>query len=463
MRKSARSSSLLILCAALFARVAVAASDPSSAPPGAAPAARPAADVNPDAPIIPSATINLSDFGGIGDGKTYNTDAFNRAIHAIDQAGGGRLIVSPGVYLTRPFHLASHMDLHLESGATIQFPDDVTAYGLPDPAHMNSPDITTLRDQDVMAMEEKVQPLIGGDGLSDVAITGPGAIDGGGSIWWSYSDRVAKHVPGRPWYPRPVLIDIRNSRRLLVQDVTLRNSPMYNFAPTNCSDVRVQNVRTQEPNDSPNTDGIDPTACDRVLIKDCHLEDGDDSIAIKATGGKCSNVLVEGCTCRNGHGISIGSETYGGIENVFVRNCTFDQSKWAIRIKSARDRGNLISGFTFDNITMTNVGMPIDIDMFYHDIKGAKARSAAPITPTTPLLRDVLISNVTVTGAQDISQIIGLPERPVEGITLQNVQLDGKRGFVLRDAANITFNHVAITAQQGSLLSCENTGLTWNP
>jgi polygalacturonase len=463
MRKSVLPVSVVVLCAMLTACAGGAASQQSPTPEFTGAATRPAADVNPDTPIIPPATFNLSDFGAIGDGKTYNTDAFARAIFAIQQSGGGRLIVGPGVYLTLPITLTSHMDLHLESGAIIQFPADFTAYGLPDPAHMKSPDIKKLREEDIVVMAEHIQPFVGGEGLSDIAVTGSGMIDGAGQMWWDYSDRAGRKGKGRPWYPRPKLIVFRKCRRILLQDVTLRNSPMYNFAPTQCSDVRVENISTQEPVDSPNTDGIDPTACENVLIKDCHLEDGDDAVAVKAIGGKCSNILVENCTCRHGHGISIGSETFGGIENVLVRNCTFDQSKWCIRIKSARDRGNLIGGFTFDHITMTNVGMPIDIDMYYHDNKGAAAHAAKPITPLTPLLRDVLISNVTSTGATETSQIVGLPEQPVDGVTLQNVQIDGQHGLVIRDAKNITFTHVTITAKQGSVLQTANTGLTWNP
>jgi polygalacturonase len=465
MRNHLLPVSAIILCAILTACAGSGAPAQSAQAPAAEfndAATRPAADIDPDAPQIPPATFNFSDFGAVGDGKTYNTDAFARAVAAIHNAGGGRLIVGPGTYLTLPITLTSHMDLHLEAGATIQFPADFAAYGLPEPADMKSPDIKKLREENIVVMEEHIPPFVGGEGLSDIAITGPGTIDGAGAIWWSYSDREGRKNHG-PWYPRPKLVVFRKCRRILLQDVTLRNSPMYNFAPTQCADVRVENIKTQEPEDSPNTDGVDPTACDRVLIKDCHMDDGDDCVAVKAIGGKCSNILVEGCTCHHGHGISIGSETVGGIENVLVRNCTFDQTKWCIRIKSARDRGNVIRGFTFDHITMTNVWMAIDIDMYYHDNKGAAAHAMKPITPLTPILSDVLISNVTATGTETLSQIVGLPEQPVQGITLQNVQLDGLRGMVIRDAKNITFTHVTITAKEGNALQCENAEMTMNP
>ena len=153
----------------------------------------------------------------MGDGQTLNTDAFKKAIAAVEQAGGGKLVVPKGVFRTLPFVLCSSLDLHLDEGAVIQAPDSFAAYGLPDPA--------TLKSQD--EVREKVTtpaPLITGHNLHDVALTGPGTIDGNGAMWWAWSERAGRRQPGRIVYRRPHLIVINGCQRLLVADVTLTNS-----------------------------------------------------------------------------------------------------------------------------------------------------------------------------------------------------------------------------------------------
>jgi polygalacturonase len=442
----------LVLCALLCLATAAAAIPPNAWESTAA--TRPAADINPPSPVIPAPKFNLKDFGAVGDGKTFNTDAFAKAIAAVKQAGGGQLIVPTGTYLTLPITLTSHLDLHLESGSTILFPDKIAAYGLPDPAQATQDQIDAAKDKDPLS-------LISGDNLSDVAITGSGTIDGSGKVWWDSVFRSARTPKLR--YERPKLLIIKNSQRVLIQGVTFTNSPMWNVVPTLCTDVRVENIKVLEPELSPNTDAIDPTACQNVLIRNCLLDEGDDCIAVKAIGGVCANILIENLTCKHGHGISMGSETYGGIHNVFVRHCTFEGTKIGIRIKSARDRGNNLFGFTFDDIKLNNVGTAIDIDMYYHDKKGAKTHGPQPITASTPLLKDVLIHDVTATKINKAGRIIGLPEQLADGVTLTNVQIDSKTGFLIQDAKNIVFNNVKITPEQGEAITTENAQLTNNP
>ena len=238
---------------------------------------------------------------------------------------------------------------------------------------------------------------------------------------------------------------------------------MWNVVPTLCKDVRVENLKTSEPEFSPNTDGVNPVASQNVLIRNCQLDDGDDCVAVKAIGGPCENILIENLTCKHGHGISIGSETYGGIHNVFVRHCTFEGTKIAIRIKSARDRGNQLYGFTFDDIQMHDVGTAIDIDMYYHDKSGANAHGPQSITPTTPFLNDVQIHNVTATDIDRAGRIIGLPEQLARGITLTNVQITSNTGMNIQDAKDIVFNNVKITPSEGDPVTLKNAQLTNNP
>ena len=147
-------------------------------------------NVRPELPKIPDRTYKLTDFGGVGDGTTWNTDAFTKAIAKIKEDGGGRLVVPKGVFLTKPFALCSQLDLHLDEGAVIQAPKTFTDYGLPEPE--------TLKSQDeVKAQVKAPSPLITGKDLHDVAITGTGIIDGAGANWWaSRSGPVASNRGG---------------------------------------------------------------------------------------------------------------------------------------------------------------------------------------------------------------------------------------------------------------------------
>jgi polygalacturonase len=206
-------------------------------------------------PVIPDAKFNLADFGGVGDGKTFNTDAFKSAIAAIEKAGGGHLIVAAGTYKTLPFTLTSHLDLHLEPGAVIKAPATFKDYGLPDP---NDP----LPEPAAGAASGGgrgrgrgagfVAPLITGNNLTDVAITGDGTIDGSGAVFWAWSDKHARmYPPGRRIVFRPHLMVFTGMQRLHIDGITLTNSPMYHIVPSG-TDMLFENIRIVAPFDAPN-------------------------------------------------------------------------------------------------------------------------------------------------------------------------------------------------------------------
>jgi polygalacturonase len=409
-------------------------------------------------PQIPDRTVRLTDFGGVGDGKTFNTDAFNKALAALDKMGGGTLVVPKGIYLTLPLTLISHLNLHLDEGATIQFPTDLAAYTEMEPL--------APRPQSLVNMDGGNASLFYADHLTDIAFTGTGTIDGGGSAWWkkkgkpatsapaTQDDDATNHVSTQPAKPlgyvgkirgRPKMIILNDCRRIQIDGLTLANSPMWFFVPVHCTDVTIENVKVNSPQHSPNTDALDPTASTNVLIRNCDLDEGDDNVAVKAIGGTCSNIWIEGLHCKHGHGISIGSETYGGVHDVTVRNCTFDGGDNGIRIKSARDRGNQLSNFTYSNITMDNVTNPIVIDMYY---SGGKTRVTKEVTPTTPFLSHVRISDVKITNSKNAGRILGLPEAPVTDIVLSNVSIEAKSPMVVNDVKGAVFDHVTIKIEQ---------------
>jgi polygalacturonase len=253
---------------------------------------------------------------------------------------------------------------------------------------------------------------------------------------------------------------LTNCRRVLIQGVTVRNSPMYELVPTLCHDVMIDGVHVTASAHGPNTDAIDPMACDNVVIRNCDLDVGDDDIAIKAIQGPCTNIVVENCRCLHGHGISIGSETYKGIHDVTVRDCSFDGTSNGIRIKSARDRGNDLYGFSFSNITMKNVGTAITLNMYYMDRSGGRVRAAQPVTASTPRLHDVRIENVTVSSAENAGDIIGLPESDIRDVTLSNVSITADKGMTVRDAQGVIFKNVVIDAADGEAITTEFADVT---
>jgi len=404
---------------------------------GPAPRVQGAADLTfpdnfqPALPAIPDRIFQLTDFGAVGDGATLNTAAFARAIAAVKQAGGGRLIVPKGVYRTLPFVLCSRLELHLDEGAVIQAPDSFADYGLPDPA--------TLKSQsEVKARVKTPAPLISGKNLQDVALTGPGTIDGNGSLWWPWSERSARAaaVPGRIVYGRPNLVVITGCERLRVADLTLVNSPMFHLRTGNITDLTIERVKVRAPFNAPNTDAIDPGPGTNFLIRDCDIDTGDDDICIKSGG---TNILIERCAIRHGHGISIGSETIAGVDRMLVRQCTFEGGDNGIRIKSMRGAGGLVQHVRYTGLRMKNVGDAIILQLDYvdnnrPDFKGDPAK--------VPAIRDILIDDVVIENARHAGRIIGLPDSPIANLVLRNVALSAEKDFVIKDAGTPTFENV---------------------
>lgn len=413
-------------------------------------------------PVIPDAKFNLLDYGAKGDGKTLNTEAFKTAVAAIVKAGGGHLIVPPGIFKTLPFALASHMDLHLEAGAIIKAPDTFEEYGIPDPNLPRSamPPATNQAGSG----RTRVLPLISCPaGTTDLAITGSGTIDGSGAMFWMWSNRAARqYPPGRTVVPRPILIALNGVTRLHVDGVTLTNSPAFHLAPHG-QDILIENVRIVAPSDSPNTDAIDPGG-QRIVIRNCELDVGDDNVALK-NGGR--DILIEDLTCLHGHGISIGSATRDGFSHVIVRRCTFDGTDNGLRIKSYRGGGGEVHDIRFSDITMKNVRRPFDINMLYNGNAGLATdvgpRKAEPgQTQYIPNFYDIHVANLTVTRSPLAGRIIGLPEQPANAITFTNVKFQSTRGFLIQDAKNVLFDNVQINVAVGEPLVLDNGSVKWN-
>jgi polygalacturonase len=251
----------------------------------------------PPLPSIPNKTFNINDFGAVSDNQTDNTAAIQKAINAANDAGGGKVIVPAGNFLCGPLQFYSNLDFQLNEGAVIKLlPIDKYPGG-------------TVTGTD----------FISGSKLHDVAITGKGTIEGQGSPWWPFAkEKNAK---------RPRMIALKECDKVLIENVTLQNSPMFHIAISGkSSNVTVSGVIVRAPasddpvNPSHNTDACDVSGSN-ILIKNCDISTGDDDFTC---GGGTSNVHITNCTYGYGHGLSIGSYTRGGVSNFLIENCTFN-------------------------------------------------------------------------------------------------------------------------------------------
>nr|CAD1827266.1 unnamed protein product [Ananas comosus var. bracteatus] len=308
-------------------------------------------------PLLRPVAYNLTDFGGVGDGRTLNTEAFEHAVRAIaelERVGGGQLNVPPGQWLTSPFNLTSHMTLFLAEGAEILGIQNVDYWPLMPPL----PSYGHGREQ----KGPRYGSLIHGQHLTDVVITGQCH-----EFMSSLVDKISKKLLR---YTRGPLVQLMWSSNIIISNITLRDSPFWTLHPYDCKNVTIANLTILAPvSGAPNTDGIDPDSCQDMVIENCYISVGDDAIAIKsgwdhygiAYGRPSTNILIRDLIVRSevSAGISIGSEMSGGVSNITVENVRFWDSKRGVRIKTAPGRGGYIQNISYRNLTFDNVRIGI--------------------------------------------------------------------------------------------------------
>jgi len=396
--------------------------------------------------------FDVRQFGARGDGKTLDTVAIQAALDACGQAGGGTVKFSPGIYLSRPLILRTKTTVLLEKGATL----------LASP--VQSDFLKAGSDWLAARSNSDFNPFISGENLTDITITGKGTIDGNGKNWWGPAEEARIRKPGYV-LPRPNLIVLNHCENVRLAGVSLINSPKSHLVPTDCEAVAIEGVTVRAPAGAANTDGIDPINCREVTITHCLIDTGDDDIAIKSgkkIAGRefaCENITVTDCVFRHGHGMSIGSETVGGVRQVVVNHCRFEDTDNGLRIKSGRGRGGVVEDIRYSNITMKNVHPAISIVGYYQystNDKFPEADTARPMTETTPVFRDIIISNLTATVTREAGLIVGLPESPVSNAELVNVHLTAETGLTIRNARGIRFINSRISVKNGPRFSAEN-------
>ena len=459
-------------------------------------------------PVFPDNKVSINDFGGVADGMTLNTEAFSSAMEALDKKGGGTLIIPSGVWYTGPIVFRSNINMHLEKGALILFATDLDLYPL---VSTSFEGLETRR----------CQSPISGKGLTNIAITGFGAIDGSGEAWrpvkkWKVIESHWKKLSasggvikdGNLWFPsksslkghemsdlnvpkkemseqewleikdflRPVMISFIGCKNVLLEGVLLENSPSWNIHPLMCENVIIDNIYSRNMKYAQNGDGLDLESCKNAIIVNSTFDVGDDAICIKSgknedgrrRGLPTENVLIDNCKVFQGHGgFVVGSEMSGGVRNISVTNCLFMGTDVGLRFKSCRGRGGVVENIYISHINMFNILTDSFLFDLYYNGKSAVETladgdntSPQTIVPkvdeTTPVFRNIYITNVTSRNACRAMYFNGLPEMKIDNINIGNTTITAELGAKLVESQNITFNHVKIMPKEGSALILKN-------
>ena len=461
---------------------------------------------------FPNRDVKITDFGAVGNGRTMNTEAFAKAIDNCAKAGGGRVIVPPGIWLTGPIQLKSNINLHLEKNSVILFSTRFEDYPLVRTTWEGSPAVRCM------------SPIYGVK-LENIAITGDGVIDGSGDAWRAvrknkldephWKELVASggvlDKSGNTWWPsteamtgaetvraldkrgpdvpiqeyaaareylRPVLVSLVECKRILLDGPTFQNSPAWNLHPLLSEDIVIRNVTVLNPWYGQNGDGIDIESCRRVALYNSRFDAGDDAICVKSgrdefgrkRGRATEDLLVSDCIVYHGHGgFTIGSEMSGGVRNVVVRRCTFLGTDMGLRFKTTRGRGGVVEKIWISDIMMKDIPTDaIGFNMYYNANSPIlePGQSPAPKGPAsvndgTPQFRDIYLKNIICRGAARAVQIEGLPEMPIHGIHLDNIQIAARTGITCVDAEQIDLKNLHIDAKIGPVVTIrDSTGVT---
>ena len=401
-----------------------------------------------DIPPTKSALLNVRNMGAVGDGKADDHLAIQKAIDQCSASGGGTVVVPAGTYYGCGIHLQSHVTLRLDANALLQGPSKTADYP------KRAGDKTS-------GWAGSSYGMVAAENCTDVAITGSGRIDAAGQEAGEIERAKKAEMKatgqtikaGGSATERPRMVQFANCQNVRVSGITLSNSQMWNLVFTHCRDIAVDGLTITAAPDAPETDGIDIRGCHHAHISHCHIDNGDDNVAITGIRQQpdlgevsCEDVEVNDCQFLHGHGVSIGSPTMNGVRNVRVHDCTFDGTTNGIRIKSMRDRGGTVEDVHYDRLTMKNVNPAITINAYYTHPPAAD--TAQPITKTTPVFRNIFINDLTATCPKSAGMIVGLPESPVDGLMLKNVKISAPTGLVMRNADDVGMH--AVDLQIGS-------------
>lgn len=465
-----------------------------------------------DVPQFPDKSFVITQYGAVGDGHTTNTQVFANVIKACADAGGGRVVVPPGIWLTGPIQLESNINLHIQKGALILFSDQFDDYPL---IQTSWEGLNTVRC---------MSPIYANN-CTNIAVTGHGIIDGSGHVWrpvkkFKMTEHQWKELitsggvvnkRGNIWWPsdqalnganimealnnreditlddyavireylRPVMVSLVQCKNILVDGPTFQNSPAWNIHPLMCQNMIIRNINVRNPWYSQNGDGLDLESCKNVVVYDCCFDVGDDAICMKSgkneqgrlRGIPSENIIIVDCTVYHGHGgFTIGSEMSGGIRNISIRNCTFLGTDTGLRFKSTRGRGGVVENIFIENILMKDIPTDaIRFNMYYNyqapipednstDIVNSKPpQSNFPVNETTPSFRNIFLKDIICSGARRAVLLQGLPEMPIQNIEMKDILISAKSGFTCIDADQIILTNIRILSEDVPVYTFRNS------
>lgn len=434
--------------------------------------------------------VDVRQFGAVGDGKTDCTRMLQAAIAACPK--GGTVLVPEGKYCTYPLFLRSHITIYLAKNAVLCAMID----------RANYPVLPGMLRHDASGVErsfgswegnplDSYASLITGIDVHSAVIAGEGVLDGNAQNgdWWEQP----KKRRGA-WRPRTVFLNGCNDIALV--GITICNSPSWTVHSYYTDHLDVLNVNIENPMDSPNTDGIDPECCEDVRIIGTRISVGDDCIAVKS--GKyymaqnhfkrSKNLLVRNCLLECGHGaVVVGSEVSSGVDGLCVEQCLMKNTDRGLRIKTRRGRGHesILTNITLRNVRMENVKTPFVVNMFYNcdpdghsDYVASRGMRLADEKP--PCVGVITCENVMCSGAEIAGGFFfGLPEMPVESVSLRHVSItfasDAKVGMpamiesvspvckcaiMAENVSKLLLEDVHFFGSEGEKLQCVHTNVT---
>ncbi len=360
-------------------------------------------------PSLPPGHFDVRSFGAVGDGATLDTQAIQKAVDACAEAGGGKVYLQGGTFLSGTIRLKSNVTLHVEADATLLGSTNIGDY----------PDI--VPEIIYLYRARFTKYLIYAEHAENIELSGRGVIDGQGT-----------HFPAQSGDDkgRPYILRFSECRNVRVENLTFRDSARWLSHYLACENVTVSGI-TIHSTIRENRDGIDLDSCQDVRISDCRIETGDDAIVLKATTERpCRRVVITNCILSSlASAMKMGTESNGGFEDIAISNCVIHDTGYSgIAIEMVD--GGLLDRISVSNITMRDVKVPIFVRL------GNRARPIPELPPPgMGALRNVIITGIQATGADVIGcSITGIPDFPVENVTLDNIRIEFKGGGTQEDA-----------------------------
>jgi len=442
---------------------------------------------------IPDVSFSVANFGATGDGQTLDTEAIQATIDSAAKAGGGVVSFPKGIYLSGAIFVKSNVELRIDEGVTIKAIQDDSQY----------PEIWTR-----IAGVEMYWPsaLINIYEQKNVRISGKGIIDGNGKYWWDkfwgdpprsggmYTDYVARGLRWAVDYDckRIRAVVAYGSEDVLFKDFTVKRSGFWTVTMTYCHRVHVDGVIVRNNIDGfgPSSDGINSDSSSDILVENCDIDCNDDNLCIKAgkdwdglrVNRPAENIVYRNSITRSGHGlITLGSETSGGIRNLEVYGLKAVGTTIGIRFKSAKVRGGLMENIRFHHIEMDNVTFPFHFELNWYpeysyptipedipkdSIPDRWVSLTNPVVPPEkgiPEFRNITMSNITVRKARQAFYVNAYPEKPMNNIHWNDVNIEAENPGEINHAREWNMNNVHLTIPGNAKIALTNAEKVQQP